>query len=355
LTRAHLLTEYLPERFRFHDLVRAYAAELSATDPERRAAVDRLVDYYLGTTMRADGIIQPHRHDPAALDQPPTSLEVTDHESAITWFTLEHPTLQAMVGLAAEHGFADRAWRLAWASTTYIRRSGRWGERVIIQRTALSAALAAGDRLGQAVMSRHLASSIARLGQYQEAVVLLDRAAAIYHALDDHDGIVKNHLAYARVMGGRGNHGEALTHARAAWELTRDSASQLARADALTAMGQQLCMLERHEQAQPLCSRALELYESIGHAEGQADTLLTLGEIAQALGQYETAIACYRESARLDRQLGDRFWEAVALEHLADACQDPATATSALREALDIYREIRHPAANRVLARLTSP
>ncbi|MFI7672220.1 tetratricopeptide repeat protein [Actinophytocola sp. NPDC049390] len=354
LTRAHLLTEYVPGRFRFHDLVRAYATELCADDPERRAAVDRLVDHYLRTTTHADRIIQPHRHERAAPDQPPANPEVTDYESAIAWFSREHTTLQAMVGVAAEHGFVDRAWRLAWAGTTYIRRSGRWGERVDVQRTALAAVVSGGDRLGQAVMSRHLASSLARLGHHDEAVDLLDRAAALYHALGDHDGIVKNHLVYARVLGGRGNHSEALAHARAAWELSRDGDSPLARADALIAMGQQMCALERHEQARPLCSQALELYGSIGQVEGQADALLTLGEIAETAGEYENAITCYRESARLDRQLGDRYWEAVALEHLADACRDPATTMSALREALDIYREIHHPAADRVLARLTS-
>ena len=50
LTNTSLLTEYRPGRYSFHDLIRAYAAELlESTDLEmdRRAALARLLDHYL--------------------------------------------------------------------------------------------------------------------------------------------------------------------------------------------------------------------------------------------------------------------------------------------------------------------
>src|SRR5580693_8151217 len=52
LTRAHLLAEHVPGRFSCHDLLRAYAAELtqsSDTEAERRAATGRMFDHYLHT------------------------------------------------------------------------------------------------------------------------------------------------------------------------------------------------------------------------------------------------------------------------------------------------------------------
>ena len=56
LTAAHLVTEQVPGRFSFHDLLRAYAAEqLGSSDspPERHAALGRMLDYYLHTAQAA--------------------------------------------------------------------------------------------------------------------------------------------------------------------------------------------------------------------------------------------------------------------------------------------------------------
>src|SRR5262249_45264277 len=50
LTRANLLTEHVPRRFAFHDLLRAYAAEQAHTvdnEADRQASVHRVLDHYL--------------------------------------------------------------------------------------------------------------------------------------------------------------------------------------------------------------------------------------------------------------------------------------------------------------------
>jgi tetratricopeptide (TPR) repeat protein len=121
-------------------------------------------------------------------------------------------------------------------------------------------------------------------------------------------------------------------------------------------MGRQLCLLARHDHAQPLCARALELYRAIGHQEGEADVLLNLGDIERALRRDASAARYYEGSLDIDRRLGDRYWEAVSLERLAHALMATGhvRATAALREALHIYREIGHPDAHRVRAGLKS-
>ena len=53
---ASLLTEHPAGRYSFHDLLRAYAAELAqAADDEqaRKAATDRILDHYLRTASAA--------------------------------------------------------------------------------------------------------------------------------------------------------------------------------------------------------------------------------------------------------------------------------------------------------------
>lgn len=53
LTRANLLEQHAPGRFRFHDLLRAYAAECAThdeTNEQRHAALQRLLDHYTRTS-----------------------------------------------------------------------------------------------------------------------------------------------------------------------------------------------------------------------------------------------------------------------------------------------------------------
>ena len=64
LTRAHLLFEYAPGRFASHDLLRAYAAELTQSEDsadERRAAIGRMLDHYLHTAASAALQLHPTR------------------------------------------------------------------------------------------------------------------------------------------------------------------------------------------------------------------------------------------------------------------------------------------------------
>lgn len=353
LTSAHLVSEFRPGRFRLHDLLRAYAAELAATDPERTAATARLVEHYLDTALHAERQILPHRYGRDALVGG-RALGQADVADAMGWFTDEHPTLLTLVGFAADHELPGHAWRLAWACTTFLRRTGRWSERAAVHRAALAAAVQADDRLGEATSRRNLATAIARLGEIDEAIQLLRRSAELYEELGDEVGEIKNHLACMRVLSAQGDHIEALKHAERAWSLVQDRPDRLGHADALAAMADQLSALHRNDEARRLGTRAFDGYTAIGHLEGQAYVLLVLGDIERALGRPVQAIAHYQHSQSLDRRLGDRYWIAVSAEKLAEVYPDDRDRASALREALATYREIRHPAAERVAVRLTA-
>ena len=64
LTRAHLLTEHAPDRFSFHDLLRAYAADEARRQrsaAEQEAALRRVCDFYLHVAQAGDRLVQPGR------------------------------------------------------------------------------------------------------------------------------------------------------------------------------------------------------------------------------------------------------------------------------------------------------
>jgi tetratricopeptide (TPR) repeat protein len=273
----------------------------------------------------------------------------------MAWFTVECPTLLALIGFAGRHGLGAQAWRLARACNTFLRRTGRSEQRVTAHRAALAAARQSGDRVGEAHASHQLAAAVSRLGHHDEALDLLATAAEIYRELPDEADAFGNHLTYARVLEAHGRPAEALDYARAAWELVRAGENRCRHADALKTMGRQLFLLGRHDEAQPLCARALELYSAIGQSEGEADVLLNLGDLERAIGRYPDAVAYYRRSIELDRMLGDRYWAAVALERLADTHRvtgDDAAATTLLTQSVALLHEIRHPDELRVRAKL---
>jgi tetratricopeptide (TPR) repeat protein len=377
LVSANLLTEYLPGRYRLHDLLRTYAAELAATDPERDIAAAAILQYYLSSASHADRFIQPNRR--GLVEAPPgfAPPDVASYAQAMTWFDAELAVLLAAITFAADNGHATYAWKLAWACTTFLRRTGRYPERASVYRIAVAATREAGDELGLVTSLRHLATALSRLGQLPQALRYLDEASAMLQASsDDTDGaegadgddggdggdggdgdqMVQNHLAYVRIFEAQGEPAKALQHAQLAWDLVQRGGEPTRVADALTAMGRQLALLKRHSEALPMCERALELYSSVEHQEGEADVLLNIGEIERHRRRYAEALVFYRRSLELDRQLGDRYWAAIALERIAEVhldMGDNGLAAGVLTESLVILEDLRHADAGRVRAKLS--
>ncbi|HWC82348.1 MAG TPA: tetratricopeptide repeat protein [Pseudonocardiaceae bacterium] len=363
LTGAHLITEHRPGRYRFHDLLRAYAAEQAWREEyagERAEAIERFLDHYLHQAMRADHVIQPCRDSIVRRLHPITDVGPADeagYRAAIDWFRTESATLLAVIRFAADNGHPAYAWPLAWACTTYLRRTGRRQARVAVHRTALRAVRAAGDRIGLATELRHLGSALARVEAFDEALASLAEALKIYAELSNEAGTIITHLAYARLYDALHDPENALRHARIAWQIVReDEADHLSRADALTAMAEHLTQLGRGAEALPLGERALAYYEGLDHLEGQADALANLGEIERQLGRVAPAVDHYERSLAIDRRLGDRYWEAHALERLGDVhitAGDRARAGYAWQDSAAILADLGHPDQFVVLTKLS--
>ena len=116
LTGGHLLEEYGRDRYRFHDLVRVYAAEcaqISEPEPDRAPAVRRLLTWYLHTADAFFRTFNPdNRHVP--LDPPPPACRppvFTTHRQAADWAQGELANLMPIVRLAAMAGDDASVWK----------------------------------------------------------------------------------------------------------------------------------------------------------------------------------------------------------------------------------------------------
>ena len=86
-----------------------------------------------------------------------------------------------------------------------------------------------------------------------------------------------------------------------------------------------------------------------------AETLGTLGDTHHHLGNYPQAIDYHRQALELNRHLGDHYAEAETLARLGDAYEaaaEPDAAQDTWRQAAAILRDLHHPDAALVLAKL---
>ena len=174
LARDCLITEHTPGRYAFHDLLRAYAASQARDiddQPDRDAAIGRVLDHYLHTANRAALLGRPNRElFTIAPPYPGTCPErPADRWQALAWFEAERQVLLAAVTLAAETGADRHAWQLPSAMAAYLYWRGYSRELVTVMGTALAAATRLGDALGQAMSFWGLGSAYSSTGDYDQA------------------------------------------------------------------------------------------------------------------------------------------------------------------------------------------
>ena len=363
LRRDHLLHPAAPDRYTLHDLVRAYAAGRAGDeDPpsDRRAALTRLVDFYLHTAHAGDRLLYPHR-DPVALAPARAGMVVTplaDAGAAMAWFTTEHAVLLAVAEQAAADGLDRHTAGLAWALTNFLNLRGHWQDQITVQSRALAAARRLGDRSGQAHMHRNLGRSHDMMSHPDDSRPHFRAALALFAEVGDQVGTATTHVNLARQYERQGRYSEALGHDRHALALFRAAGDRAGEARALNNVGCVHTLLGDHSEALTYCREALTRHQTIGNRHGEATTWNSIGYVHHRLGRPTAAIDCYQRALALFAETGDRPNEAQALTNLGDAHEaagDHGDAHTAWRAALDILDELGHADADVLRARLPGP
>jgi tetratricopeptide (TPR) repeat protein len=362
LARAHLIDEHAPGRFAFHDLLRAYAAARARdadSEPDRDAAIGRLLDHYLHTATRAAYVLNPVR-EPTTLAPPSPGAvpeQPADPPQALAWFEAEHHVLLAAVTLADQSGFDLHGWQLPQAMSPFLQNRGHWQEWAATQRTGLAAATRARDIDGQATCSRLLAKACTELGDHDRAVGYLDNSLRLYQQLGDRLGEALTHHDLGTLAARQGRYDEALGPAEHALRLYQAIGDKVGEAAVLNDVGWAYVLLGDYQQARAFCRRSLALCAETGNRTTEGNAWDSLGYAEHHLGNLGEAAACYQSALTLAREVGDRWNEAEILSHLGDtlrAAGELAQAREAWQQALAIFEDIQHPDGDEVLAKLAS-
>lgn len=324
LERVSLLRQPVPGRWQMHELVRLYAVEQAHRDqPEekRDAALRRLANFYLYTAHDADRLLYPHRDLIALGPHIPNwhAYSIKDDTAALQWFDAEHACLLATQRLAAEWGWHDIVWQLAWSLDTFQRLRSRIDDQLSVWQLGLGAAEYLDDKPIEALAHRRLGRAYTRVGNYTKALYHLGQALDIDESAKDLANQGHSHQALAWACGQAGDNQQALKHALRSLSLYQTLDNPVWIADALNQVGWYAAQLGEYEYARMQCEAALTMFRCHEYQDGEADTLDSLGYIAHRTGHQDQALDYYQQALALFKALGNTYNEANVLERLGNA------------------------------------
>jgi DNA-binding SARP family transcriptional activator/tetratricopeptide (TPR) repeat protein len=362
LTRAHLVTEHLPGRYSFHDLLRAYAtsqAQATGNQAELDAAVGRVLDHYLHTAACASGLLN-QAQEPVALAMPRPGVvpeQPAGYGQALAWFEQEHQVLLAAITLATQSGLDTHAWQLPCAMALFLQIRGYIQEWAATARIALSSATRLADPAAQALSGRCLAMACDDLGDHDQALGYYSSSLTLYQRLGNHFGEAKVQHSLSVLAERQGRYADALGHAEQALRLYKAAGTKAGEAIALNTVGWCHGLLGDYQRARAFCRQALNLSAELGYHWLEGLAWDSLGYAEYHLGDVAEAVACYQRALSMHRESGDRSNEADTLIHLGDTRQaagDLAQAQQAWHQALAILDDLQHADADQVRAKLTA-
>ncbi|MGW6505960.1 AfsR/SARP family transcriptional regulator [Streptomyces niveus] len=283
LLDCHLLEEPLHDRYRLHDLARAFGLQVGAgAEPEttRREADDRLFAYYLTTAHRADRLVYPHRRTLTIGPEreSPYASQLADADQASVWLAVERANLLAVARRAAAEAPAYAA-----------------------------------------LFPHVLATSLKLWGTGEIAAELYGAAASALRASDDRAGLARILVEHADVLA-RKDHGNALRCAADSLVLSQDLHDPRGCADALFQSGRAHLAAGQAEIALRALDQALTLYRDVDDRHGEAECLNVQGMALYYAGQYDEARQRVRAMLHIHEELSDLLGQAKAMNNLGELC-----------------------------------
>ncbi|ADD45963.1 AfsR/SARP family transcriptional regulator [Stackebrandtia nassauensis] len=183
LVDVNLLIEFRPGRYRFHDLVREFAAHKATLDtPETRAhARQRLGDlylYYAGKLYAAEPIVSIGRDYRVRAPETPTPT-IPDATTALAIMDDENPNILAFIESGHDHDVGAQSVELATLQLSYLWRQARYNDFPARFPKLLDTAKRLGDPAAEAWLRIAQGSCLAKCGQSEQAIDELTLARRI--------------------------------------------------------------------------------------------------------------------------------------------------------------------------------
>ena len=347
LVDAQLLQSPAPDRYRFHDLLRAYAADRAATEETASARADalrRVLTWYLHTVNAVGHMVSPHRYRfPLAPPEPGTEpLTFQTLDEALNWCEVERTNLVAATRQAAASGLHTLAWQLPVAAFGFFNRRTYWVDWVETHQIALASVRQLGDLSGEALVLNNLGMAYARR-RMAEAAGYFEQALEIRSQIGDQPGEAQTLVNLADTYRLLERYDEALDLLKRVLEIGRQAVNPYSEGVVLNNLGETYLALGRIAEAVSSLEQAREIFRDIDEIRGEGYALNNLGEAYLAQGRTADAVQVLERARDLRHSSGDRLDEAQTLRDLVRAhlaADRPDQAKEYLRQAAAIFEDL---------------
>jgi tetratricopeptide (TPR) repeat protein len=184
LVDAALVEPLMPDRYRFHDLLRLFArerAEAEESTATRRAVVTAGVDWYLRRILEAAVLLGPAHF----VDRRAVFPRLAD---ALTWLDMERENLVRAVAAASEYDLVVPCWQMADGLFRFYELRRYLTDWQQVNQIALHAAERAGLREVEGRMHKGIGYVYAQQTRFDQALIHLEAALAIRQEVGDAAG-----------------------------------------------------------------------------------------------------------------------------------------------------------------------
>jgi tetratricopeptide (TPR) repeat protein/transcriptional regulator with XRE-family HTH domain len=352
LVELGLLQSAYEDRYRFHDLVRLFAARRLADEEspaDREAARRRMLDWLLEVASVAGRWFHPEYGPPPAGWS--RLIDLPTAESAMAWLRAESENWFAALQSAAAAGDHARVIDVAEAMHWFSEQWTYWGHWHQVYGLSSAAAHALGDRGLEAVHLNYLAWVYAVcMSRYQDAIEAATGALTIAAETGDtrQRAWARHYIAWSCVR--LGDYARAEQNAREAVAGMEAAGDREGYPQALGVLGDSLRGLGRLEEALEWHLRCVMLLQRPDHGadpwvgEGVLGvSLIRLGRTYAAMSSWHQAAERFDQAVRLLRRHGLRRFEGEALLDDGRALRElgrEAEARARLQEALQVFEDM---------------
>ncbi|KOG84127.1 hypothetical protein ADK47_24580 [Streptomyces rimosus subsp. rimosus] len=358
LVAVHLLEEVGADRFRAHDLLREYAAELAAELSEecRTAAVARLVGWYAHTVDRANYVIAPQRPIELLVDPPIGThpLGFTTPEDASQWCDDEAENLLPIIRLATRHTLSA-AWQIPTRLWNWLLVRKPWSLWIDSHEVGLQAAVASGDREAEAWVSLNLADGWRQTGDTDRARHYAQDALRIREQLGDHHGQGWCEACLGFIATDEAELEQARSHFDAALGHFQMSGDRHGQGVLLACLAETHAHLGHPDRAQTAFDASLALARALGDHYGEGMLWTRRAGAHRARGELDDALTCLDRRITSGQAAADEWGIADAYEQRGDILAElgrEGEARAAWQRALQIFSALEDPRAAALRERL---
>ncbi len=323
LAGVHLIRRAATDRYDFHDLIREFAQELAAAEPDRSASLHRLYDWYAGSAHAATLLLYGGY---GYLSPAPGDLVVTfaGGERARTWFQREAPGLIAAASAGVANGNPRFASRIADSLRPYLTGWASLADSLLIADAATEAAHQTGDPAAHASAELNRASAYGTRNDYDRAARHLTAALELSNRAGWERGALAAQGNLAMIAGISGRLDDAHAGFLEVIRISDHLGMTLAKAAAVCNLGLVLFSMGRLAEALSTLESGASSIERLGimPAVQVKDLMDVTAVVLHRLGRLDEARHQLKSAIELSDTYGSPVSSAIIRAHLAMVARD---------------------------------